>query len=340
MRKFLKFVAVVVLLAAAALGWGWWQSEVALGKALPVVAADTVIVAPGSGLRAVLGGLAERRLLQHPRLIEWRMRAMGEVALLHAGRYALEPGMTLSQLLGNMASGQVILAQLTIPEGWSFAQMRALLEAQPGLQHEFKGLSNEALMQQLGHAGQNPEGSFFPDSYRYADGSSERVIYQLAFDRMQRELASDWESRAPDLPLKTPQEALILASIIEKETGRADERGQVAAVFVNRLKIGMRLQSDPTVIYGLGESYDGDIRTRDLHTDTPYNSYTRDGLPPTPICLPGAASLHATLHPDNSAALYFVATGEGDGRHHFSATYAEHQLALQRYLRRIGFTPR
>ena len=340
MLKLLRFLLLSVVVVAGLAAWGWWQSGQALQRALPLTTADTFVVPPGSGLRAGLGSLAQRRLLQQPRLIEWRVRAGGEPLLMHAGRYALAPGMTLAQLLANIASGQVILAQLTIPEGWTFAQMRALLEAAPGLTHEFKGLDTAALMEKLGHAGVNPEGRFFPDSYRFADGSSERVVYQLAFERMQRELASAWASRAPDLPLKTPEEALTLASIVEKETGRADERGLVAAVFVNRLKLGMRLQSDPTVIYGLGESYDGDIRTRDLRTDTPYNSYTREGLPPTPICLPGAASLHAALHPDTSQALYFVATGAGDGRHHFSVTYAEHEQALARYLRRIGFTPK
>jgi UPF0755 protein len=191
-------------------------------------------------------------------------------------------------------------------------------------------------MQALGHEGQAAEGRFFPDSYRFAAGTTDRKILELAYDRMQRELAQAWETRAPDLPIKDSEQALILASIVEKETGREDERAKVAAVFVKRLNHDMRLQSDPTVIYGLGSRYDGDIHTRDMVTDTPYNTYTRAGLPPTPIALPGAASLQATLHPAEIDALYFVATGNGDGSHHFSATLAEHDVAVRAYLHKLG----
>jgi UPF0755 protein len=191
-------------------------------------------------------------------------------------------------------------------------------------------------MQALGHEGQAAEGRFFPDSYRFAAGTTDRRILELAYDRMQRELEQAWTARAPDLPIKDSEQALILASIVEKETGREDERAKVAAVFINRLSQGMRLQSDPTVIYGLGSRYDGDIHTRDLVTDTPYNTYTRAGLPPTPIALPGAASLQATLHPADIDALYFVATGNGDGSHHFSATLAEHDAAVRAYLHQLG----
>ena len=202
-----------------------------------------------------------------------------------------------------------------------------------------QALSDAALMEALGHGGQAAEGRFFPDTYRFAAGTPDRRILEMAYERMQHELQAAWDARAPDLPLSSPDATLVLASIVEKETGREDERPLVAAVFINRLRRGMRLQSDPTVIYGLGDRYDGNIHTRDLETDTPYNSYTRGGLPPTPIALPGAASLKATLHPADSDALYFVATGTGDGGHQFSTTLEQHDEALRAYLRRIGAQP-
>jgi UPF0755 protein len=200
-------------------------------------------------------------------------------------------------------------------------------------------VSDADLMNALGHAGQPAEGRFFPDTYRFAAGTSDRKILEGAYERMRGELENAWSSRASGLPLTDENQVLILASIVEKETGREDERAKVAAVFVNRLKLGMRLQTDPTVIYGLGERYDGTIHTRDLETDTPFNTYTRAGLPPTPIALPGAASLQATTHPADVNALYFVATGNGDGSHHFSATLAEHDAALRAYLKKLGVQP-
>jgi UPF0755 protein len=230
----------------------------------------------------------------------------------------------------------VVLEQLTVVEGWSFAQLRQALDAHPALTHTLRGLSDEQLMHALAHDGEPAEGRFFPDTYRFAAGTGDRRILQLAYDRMQAELEQAWNARAPQLPLSDSTQALTLASIVEKETGREDERAKVAAVFVNRLRQGMRLQSDPTVIYGLGARYDGTIHTRDLETDTPYNTYTRAGLPPTPIALPGAASLQATLHPADIDALYFVATGDGDGGHQFSATLAQHDAAVRAYLHKLG----
>ena len=189
-------------------------------------------------------------------------------------------------------------------------------------------------MKSLGHAELPAEGRFFPDTYRFAAGTPDSAVYRMAFERMELELQRAWQDRAAELPLATPAELLTFASIVEKETGREDERARVAAVFANRLRMGMKLQSDPTVIYGLGDKYDGDIRSRDLVTDTPYNSYTRTGLPPTPIAMPGAASLQAAAHPADSKALFFVATGNGDGSHHFSATLEEHNAAVASFLKR------
>jgi UPF0755 protein len=233
----------------------------------------------------------------------------------------------------------VVLSQLTIVEGWTFAQMRTALNSNGDLQHEWQGHDDAALMRALGQPGVAAEGRFFPDTYRFAAGTSDRRIYELAWQRMQARLEQEWAARAPDPCVPDAAAALILASIVEKETAREDERARVAAVFCNRLRIGMRLQSDPTVIYGLGARYDGNLRRRDLEADGPYNSYTRHGLPPTAIALPGGASLHAVLHPAASKALYFVATGAGDGSHHFSATYAEHSAALREFLRRTGAVP-
>jgi UPF0755 protein len=213
--------------------------------------------------------------------------------------------------------------------------MRRAIEATPDLAQTLAGKSDALLMEAIGHPGEFPEGRFFPDTYRFAAGTADREVYALAYRQMSALLAADWAGRAPDLPLKSPYEALILASIVEKESARPEERPRIAGVFVARLRRGMRLQTDPTVIYGLGGAYDGRIHDRDLRTDTPYNTYSRAGLPPTPIALPGRDALQASVHPELTGALYFVATGDGDGSHHFSATLAEHNAAVQRYLARL-----
>jgi UPF0755 protein len=250
------------------------------------------------------------------------------------GTYEIAAHSTPLQILEQLREGRIVLHQFTIIEGWTFAQLRAALLADAAIEPAWRSLNDAQLMAALGAGGQHPEGRFFPDSYRFAPGTPDSRVYQLAFERMRDELARAWQSRDPLLPVKSPDELLTLASIVEKETGREDERALVAAVFANRLRIGMKLQTDPTVIYGLGAAYDGDIRSRDLVTDTPYNTYTRYGLPPTPIALPGAASLTAAAQPAKSQALYFVATGKGDGSHHYSATLAEHNAAVQSFLAR------
>jgi UPF0755 protein len=302
-------------------------------------AGTRVQVRAGTSLRAVLAQLAEVHAVASPRLVEWYLRLHSQPLRALAGTYELAPQATVRRILQQLNDGEVVLEQLTIIEGWTFSQMRELLNANASLTHEWRNLDDAALMTALGQPGVSPEGRFYPDSYRFAAGTSDRHIYELALQRMDARLQQEWAARAEGLPVRSAAEALILASVIEKETAREDERARVAAVFVNRLRIGMRLQSDPTIIYGLGARYDGNIRRRDLETDGPYNSYTRYGLPPTPIALPGGASLHATLHPAKDQALYFVASGLGDGTHHFSATYAEHNAALRSYLQRTGATP-
>ncbi len=250
---------------------------------------------------------------------------------IKAGSYEIEQGTTLLDLLRKLTRGDVSQAEIVFIEGWTFRQMRQRLDAHPDVQHDGKDLSDAEIMRRIGAETNSPEGWFFPDTYLFSKRSSDIDILARAYRSMRKHLAREWENRAPQLPLSSPYQALVLASIVEKETGREQDRPLVAAVFVNRLRKGMLLQTDPSVIYGLGESFDGNLRKRDLLADTPYNTYTRPGLPPTPIAMPGLASLQATLRPAASGALYFVA--RGDGGSHFSQTLDEHNRAVNRYQR-------
>jgi UPF0755 protein len=238
-------------------------------------------------------------------------------------------------LLALLSSGQVLLHSITFIEGSTFADIRNALLANDAVRNQNAERSDAEIMRALGQSDGHPEGRFFPDTYRFPRGTTDLELLSIAHRRMQDELRMAWEGRAPDLPLANAYEALILASIVEKETALERERAQIAGVFVERLRRGMRLQTDPTVIYGMGLGYDGNIRRADLSRDTPYNTYTRPGLPPTPIAMPSRESLQAAVHPDVSGALFFVATGLGDGSHYFSRTLAEHNLAVRRYLREL-----
>jgi len=331
-------VALAALLVLAA-GVLYQRLGASLAQRSTAPPGTRVQIHAGASLRAVLAELERARVLGQPRLVEWNLRLHGEALRAQAGTYEIEPGATVRQVLDQLAAGRVVMSQVTIVEGWTFAQMRAALDASADLVHDWQHRDAADVMDALGHHGEAAEGRFFPDTYRFAAGSSDRRVYELALQRMDERLRQEWDTRAEGLPLRSPQQALVLASVVEKETGREDERTRVAAVFVNRLRQGMRLQSDPTVIYGLGAAYDGNLRRRDLEADGPYNSYTRLGLPPTPIALPGGAALHAALHPAASGALYFVATGAGDGSHYFSSTYAEHNAAVLRFLKRTGAHP-
>jgi UPF0755 protein len=339
MRRTLKLLTLVAVLAITALAL-WHDLELEMDRPASAAAAVRVDVLPGEPLRGILQHLQQQGAVRHARLIEWYLRLHGQRPRVQAGSYEVPAHSSARAVLEQFVAGRVLLEQLTVVEGWNFLQLRHALDAHPALTHGLRDSSDEQLMRALGHADQAAEGQFFPDTYRFAAGTSDRRILELSYERMQRELAQAWQGRAPDLPFANAQEALTMASIIEKETGREDERAKVAAVFVNRLRRGMRLQSDPTVIYGLGARYDGDIHTRDLETDTPYNSYTRAGLPPTPIALPGMASLQATMHPADVDALFFVATGNGDGSHQFSATLAQHDVAVRAYLHKLGIPSR
>jgi UPF0755 protein len=322
--------ALCVLLAGGAAAL-WVRAE--LSRPARNEAQVSLQVPAGASLRAVLGELQSRGAVSHARLLEWyaRWKFPGQ-AMLKTGHYLIPAHAAPLDLLEQLREGRVILEQFTVIEGWTFLQMRRALDADASVAHEWQRLPDAEVMTRLGHAGLHPEGQFFPDTYRFAAGTADSTVYQLAFARMQQELTQAWAQRAPDLGLHGPDELLIFASIVEKETGRDDEREKVAAVFLNRLRSGMKLQSDPTVIYGLGAAFDGDLRNRDMTSDTPYNSYTRAGLPPTPISLPGARSLQAAAHPHSFAALFFVASSKCDGTHHFSPTYTEHQEEVQKYL--------
>ncbi|TCP16896.1 endolytic transglycosylase MltG [Simplicispira metamorpha] len=263
-------------------------------------------------------------------LYAW-FRVSGQDRQIKAGNYEITAGTTPYSLLQKLARGEESLRALTLVEGWNWRQVRAALAREEALQPDSAGLSDAALMQRLGRAGVPPEGRFFPDTYTYAKGSSDLAVLRRALHAMDRHLEAAWAQRASDSPLKSPEQALILASIVEKETGRASDRPMIAGVFSNRLRIGMLLQTDPTVIYGLGDQFDGNLRKRDLQTDTPWNTYTRAGLPPTPIAMPGKAALLAAVQPQATKALYFVA--KGDGSSHFSASLDEHNRAVNRYQR-------
>ncbi len=286
-------------------------------------------VKPGASLKALSKQLTEQSLLPEPQSFWLLGRLTNQATGIQAGSYRLDTAVTPLELLQKLNDGDVIPVSVTFIEGSTFADMRARLEKTEGVKVMLKGLSNTEVLKRIGATESYPEGLFFPDTYRFATGSTDVELLKTSYQAMKKKLDEAWAMRDKDLPYKTPYDVLKMASIIEKETGKAVERPLIGAVFINRLRIPMRLQTDPTVIYGLGESYDGNIRKRDLTTDTPYNTYTRDGLPPTPIAMPGWGSLMAAVKPAASQKLYFV--GKGDGTHYFSASLDEHNRAVAKY---------
>ncbi|MEN8170987.1 MAG: endolytic transglycosylase MltG [Pseudomonadota bacterium] len=287
------------------------------------------LVTPGSSVRTVARSLHRQGLLEGDRYFVWMARLRGKAGSIQAGEYNIEAGTSPSQLLDDMVAGKVRQYSITLLEGWNFRQMMVEVDASPYLQHQLSGLDASEIMMRLGHEGEHPEGRFFPDTYHFPRGLNDIEFLKRAYRAMAQRLEQEWPKRTAGLPLKSPYEALILASIVEKETGQPYERSEIAGLFMRRLKKGMRLQTDPTVIYGMGLGYDGNIRKSDLKKDTPYNTYTRGGLPPTPIAMPGRDALHAALHPKEGESLYFVS--RGDGSHHFSASYEEHECAVIKY---------
>ena len=322
--------AVLVLLAAAvALGGAalWWLNRPLALKSPSV----ELSIDPGSLPRQIAAAWVAAGVDTSPRLLYAWFRWSGEARKIRAGSYEIETGTTPKQLLAKLVRGDETLATVKLIEGWTLRQFRAELAHAERLTPTTAALSDAELMAALGAPGLPAEGRFFPDTYAYSKGASDLAVLKRAFRAMQRRLDAAWAERAPDTPLKSADEALTLASIVEKETGAAAERAKVAAVFVNRLRLGMPLQTDPTVIYGLGPRFDGNLRRRDLLADTPYNTYTRAGLPPTPIAMPGRAALLASVRPEATKALYFVA--RGDGTSEFSETLADHNRAVNQYQR-------
>jgi UPF0755 protein len=321
------FLACLLLLAAAAGGLWWWASQPMTLRSSPL---DFRIAAGGS-LRTAVTEMRESGVAVNPTLLALLARAGRADTAIKAGSYSINEGTTPRQLLDKLLRGKVTQGELTLVEGWTFRQWRGRLDRHPDLRHDTAGLSEAQLLERLGIRSSSLEGQLFPDTYLFDKQSSDLDLLARAHRAMRRKLDAEWSQRQQDLPYKSPQEALIMASIIEKETGREADRSLVAAVFVNRLRKGMLLQTDPTVIYGLGDGFDGNLRKRDLQSDSPYNTYMRAGLPPSPIAMPGLASLKAALNPAATDVLYFVA--RGDGSSEFSRTLDEHNRAVNKYQR-------
>lgn len=330
-RIFLALLVVLALGAISAVGaYYYWQSR--LSAPLALEEPQLYQVPSGAGFHRIVAEMSEQGIITDA----WAFRllphlAPDELPRLRAGEYQLVPGMTGHDMLGLLASNDVVTYPLTVPEGWTFRQMRELLSSAPKLDNRTADMNDEEVMALLGREGEHPEGWFFPDTYRYHLGMSDVDILQQSLEKMERVVEEVWAERSDDLPIDTPYDALIMASLIERETGAPEERREIAGVFKRRLERGMRLQTDPTVIYGMGERYDGRIRHADLREATPYNTYVIDGMPPTPIALPGRAALEAAVDPLPGETLYFVS--KGDGTHHFSRTLREHNNAVNRYIR-------
>jgi UPF0755 protein len=311
----------------AAFGLAWYATQPLHFEPLP----KTINVEPGTHLRSLSTLLEQEGVIGNARVFWLLGRLLGKAGTLKVGVYTLDRPLTPLELYAKIQRGEVTQAIVQFIEGKNWREVRAILAAQPLLKNDSAGMSDAELMQAIGAEEANPEGLLFPDTYFYAPHTSDLEVLRRAYRLQHERLMAAWETRAPGLPYRTPYEALIMASIVEKETGVASERPQIAGVFINRLKRGMRLQTDPTVIYGLGERFDGNLRKVDLQTDTPYNTYTRAGLPPTPIAMPSEAAIQAALNPARTDALYFVATG--NGTHVFSSNLDAHNRAVNRYQR-------
>ncbi len=328
MRSLLKFLLFLsISLAALVAAAVWWANA-------PIELRDPSVdfrISSGSSLRAATGQMREAGVGIHPDLFTLLARWRGVATSIKAGSYAVRRGVSPEQLLAKLARGDMTQGESTLVDGSTFAQWRARVGQNPDLKHETRDLTEAEIAVRLGIEGDRIDGWLFPDTYLFDKQSSDLELFARAHRAMRKKLEGAWNERDQGLPYRNPYEALIMASIIEKETGRVDDRALVAAVFVNRLRKGMLLQTDPTVIYGLGDQFDGNLRKRDLQADNPYNTYTRGGLPPSPIAMPGAGAIQAALHPADSDALYFVARGDGSSQ--FSTTLEEHNKALSKYQR-------
>lgn len=327
-RFFAILLVLILALCVSAASWfAWWLKHPKPMEQAPV----NLQLAAGSNARSASQAAAEAGVIDFPMVFEWYVRLSGKAGNLKAGTYQIREPISPAQLLKKLQEGFTEETTITFIEGWSWKQIRQALNTHPGLSHDSASLSDTQLAEKLGMENAHPEGWIFPDTYHFSAGSTDLLVLRRAHELMRKELAKAWEQRQPDVVLSDPYALLKLASVVEKETGAEKDRPMISAVFHNRLKIGMRLQTDPTVIYGLGDRFDGNLRKIDLQTDTPYNTYTRNGLPPTPIAMPGRAALMAAARPADSSALYFVA--RGDGSSHFSATLQEHNKAVDRYIR-------
>jgi UPF0755 protein len=333
-----RWVGMAVILVSFFLGWLWISFQTLIDSPLSKSLKEPVIfeIAAGETLPIVISSLQKKKLLDHPDWFHLLARLESKANKLKVGEYQITPEMSPRILLNLLVSGKAYQRSLTLVEGWDFKQLIEAVNTTILLEHSLVGLSKEAIMERLGLKGIEPEGRFLPDTYHFPKGTSDLAFLKRAWFSMEKVLDTEWENREKGLPFKLPYEALVLASIVEKETARADERPIIAGVFIRRLKKGMRLQTDPTVIYGMGSSYNGNIRKRDLLKDTPYNTYTRSGLPPTPIAMPGRDAINAVMHPTKGKSLYFVAKGDDSGSHIFSATLKEHNRAVDYYQKKKG----
>jgi UPF0755 protein len=325
----LKTAGVAVVLVCFMVAWIWMGINSFSDQNLNVSEPTVYFIEPGSSLIMVARDLEKQEIITNARYFVWLARLQGVANDIKVGEYDLTAQKTAANLLDDFVNGRVKQYVITIVEGWTFKQMLEAIKDHPNITHTLEKYDNESVMAAIGHPDEHPEGRFLPDTYHFPKGTTDVDVLKRAYDEMEQTVARLWPERAPSLPYDTPYEAQIMASIVEKETAIAGERTAIAGVFVRRLQSRMRLQTDPTVIYGMGDRYKGNIRKRDLKRDTPYNTYTRHGLPPTPIALPGADAIEAALNPAPGEALYFVA--KGDGSHHFSKTIEEHNRAVRKY---------
>ena len=334
-RIFFRAILPLVLIVSAILAWLVWDIYRVMHRPMPLPGEGVIYeLRRGSTVALLAEDLKGQGFLRNAWYLPLWARWDGTAHKLQAGEYMLTQGLTPAALLQLMKAGQVTQYSLSLIEGWNFRQVMDAVSRSPYLTQTLQGLDDQQIMERLGYPGQHPEGRFFPDTYFFPKGLSDEAFLKRAYDALHARLEKAWSERHENLPLENSYQALTLASIVEKESAVPAERPVIAGVFVNRLRKNMRLQSDPTVIYGLGESYDGDIRYRDLRTDTPYNTYTRKGLPPTPIAIVGEGALKAATQPEKTDYIFFVAVGDGTGNHQFSKTLAEHERAVDRYLKR------
>ncbi len=326
----LKLLGVSLLGLSLVLGWYWqsYQKFVTTPVTFTQESIDFTIPS-GSSVFSITKMLVSEGIIEDASLFSWMVKLDGQEANIKAGEYVIKSGLTPREILAIFIAGKVKQYAFTIVEGWSFKQLITAVGANLRLKHTLKSTPLAEVMTSLGFKGEHPEGRFLPDTYYFTAGSTDKLFLQRAYYAMEKTLQAQWSRRQANLPLKTPYEALILASIVEKETGVVRERKQISGVFIRRLEKKMRLQTDPTVIYGMGDTYEGNLRKKDLKKDTPYNTYRRKGLPPTPIAMPGEAAINAVLHPQDENFLYFVA--KGDGSHYFSSTLSQHNKAVRKY---------